>query len=417
MRSSRPRRALEGNAGTHDSEATITYELYDAASAALEPARWSAAAAKTLLANPFNPFAYTAVGRAFGASADVFGSIVERRGKPAWNVAATIETIDRRPFGSLVKFSRPQTSVVPRVLLVAPLSGHYATLLRGTVEALVASHDVYVTDWADAREIPLAAGRFDFDDYIAYVIDYVRLLGPNVHVVAVCQPVPAVLAAIALLAAEDDPAQPRSMVLMGGPLDTRVAPTAPTLLAESKPLTWFEDELTLRVPPYYRGAGRKVYPGFVQLGAFLSMNARKHVDAHIEMYNDLVAGDGETARARRAFYDEYLAVMDVPAEYYLQTVDVVFQRQALPSGTLSWRGRLVEPAAIERTALMTVEGEFDDTSAPGQTLAAQALCANIPAGKREHYLQSGVGHYGIFNGRRWRQQIAPRVGAFIARNA
>ncbi|GAC1414211.1 MAG: polyhydroxyalkanoate depolymerase [Candidatus Velthaea sp.] len=351
------------------------------------------------------------------ASADVFSGVAERRGKPAWNIAATIETIDERPFGSLVCFTRPRTAPVPRILLVAPMSGHYATLLRGTIDALVASHDVYVTDWADARDIPLSAGRFDLDDYISYIIDYLRLLGPDVHAIAVCQPAPAVLAAVALMAAASDPAQPRSMVLMGGPVDTRVAPTAPTQLSETKPLSWFEDELTVTVPPYYRGAGRKVYPGFIQLGAFLSMNPRRHIDAHIKMYNDLVVGDGETAQARRAFYNEYLSVMDVTAEYYLQTVDMIFQQHALPRGTMMWRGQRIDTTLIEHTALMTVEGELDDISAPGQTLAAHAMCPAIPDAKREQYLQLGVGHYGIFNGHHWRDHIVPRIGAFIERNA
>ncbi|GAC1588435.1 MAG: polyhydroxyalkanoate depolymerase [Candidatus Velthaea sp.] len=376
----------------------------------MTPARWSAATTKSIFGNPFNPLAYTAAGRMMAASADVFNGLSERRGKPAWNIAATIETIDERPFGSLVRFTRRRTQPVPRVLLVAPMSGHYATLLRGTIDALVGSHDVYVTDWADARDIPLAAGRFDLDDYIAYVIDYLRMLGPDVHAIAVCQPAPAVLAAVALMAAENDPAQPRSMVLMGGPVDTRVAPTAPTRLSESKPLSWFEDELTVTVPPYYRGAGRKVYPGFVQLGAFLSMNPRRHAEAHIKMYNELVAGDGDTARARRAFYDEYFSVMDVSAEYYLQTVDMIFQQHALPRGIMTWRGRPVDTTLIEKTALMTVEGELDDISAPGQTLAAHAMCPAIPDAKREQYMQPGVGHYGIFNGRHWRDEIAPRIG-------
>ena len=396
-------------------EAAITYELYDVAHLNLAPARWGASTVQSLLESPFNPFAYTPVGRMLSASAEVFTGATQRRSKPAWNVAATLETIDDRPFGSLVRFSRERTHPVPQVLLVAPMSGHYATLLRGTVEALVESHDVYVTDWKDARDIPLAAGRFDLDDYIAYLMDYMRLLGPDLHVIAVCQPAPAVLAAIAIMAAHDDPAQPRSMTLMGGPVDTRVAPTAPTELSQTKPLSWFQDELTVTVPAYYAGAGRKVYPGFVQLSSFLAMNPIRHFDAHVKMYNELVSGEAASARSRRAFYDEYFSIMDISAEYFLQTVDVIFQSHALPRGEMMWRGERVDTRLIERTALMTVEGELDDISAPGQTYAAQALCPNIPDARRDQYLQPGVGHYGIFNGHHWRDEIAPRIGAFIRR--
>lgn len=352
------------------------------------------------------------------AGADVFSSVAKRRGKPAWNIGATMETIETRPFSRLLRFSRPdRDNAVPRILLVAPMSGHFATLLRGTVEALVAEHDVYVTDWADAREVPLSAGSFDLDSYIAYVLAYLRLLGPDVHAIAVCQPAPAVLAAVALLAAENDPAQPRSMTLMGGPIDTRLAPTAPTKIADAYPLDWFEREWTTTVPGYYRGAGRRVYPGFTQLGAFLSMNPSRHIDAHINMYNELVHGDGESAAARQRFYDEYLSVMDITADYYLQTIDCIFQRQTLARGTMTWRGRPVEPGAIRATALMTVEGELDDISAPPQTYAAHALCSSLPSDKRDHLLQPGVGHYGIFNGRRWREAILPRIAAFIRTHA
>ncbi|HEY0615339.1 MAG TPA: polyhydroxyalkanoate depolymerase, partial [Candidatus Elarobacter sp.] len=379
----------------------------------MTPARWSAAATQALLSNPFNPFTYTLPGRMLHASAEVFSGVVRRRGKPAWNVPAGIEILDDRPFGRLIRFDTGERGARPRVLLVAPMSGHFATLLRNTVEVLIDEHDVYVTDWNDAREVPLEAGSFDLQDYVAYVADYIRLLGPDVHVVAVCQPAPAVLAAVSLLAADDDPAQPRSMVLMGGPVDVRVAPTAPSELAGTHPLAWFERELTMRVPPWYRGAGRAVYPGFLQIGAFMSMNPKRHVSAHWEIFEDLVRGDGESAQKRRAFYDEYLSVMDIPAEFYLQTVDEVFQRATLASGTMTWRGRTVEPAAIAKTALLTIEGELDDISAPGQTLAAQALCTGIPPERRRNVLQRGVGHYGIFSGRTWRTEIAPRIASFV----
>jgi poly(3-hydroxybutyrate) depolymerase len=391
--------------------------LYDAAYLAMAPARWSAAGAQVLFSNPFSPLSYTLPGRLIGASADVFSGFATRRGKPAWDLPVSPHVVDERAFGSLLRFERPHAQPAPRVLLVAPLSGHYATLLRGTVAALFDQHDVYITDWHDARDISPAAGSFDLDAYIGYLLDWIRLLGPEVHVVAVCQPVPAVLSAVALLAAAGDPAQPCSMVLMGGPLDVRVAPTAPTQLAAAQSLEWFDRELTCRVPAWYRGAGRRVYPGYVQLGAFVAMHPDRHFEAHVKIFESLVRGDGAAAAERRAFYDEYLSVMDIPAEFYLQTVDVVFQRAALMDGTMTWRGTPVDPAAIRRTALMTVEGEFDDISAPGQTAAAQDLCSGIPAERRDHLLQRSVGHYGIFNGRIFRDAIAPRIAAFIGRSA
>jgi poly(3-hydroxybutyrate) depolymerase len=395
----------------------IYYEQFDAAYLAMAPARWSAAATRAIFENPFNPFSYTIPGRMLSAGADVFSGVARRRTKPAWNLPAAVETIVSRPFGSLIRFVPGERPRGPRVLLVAPMSGHYATLLRNTVEVLMDDHDVHVTDWADARDVPLAHGRFGLDDYVAYVMDFVRAIGPDVHVIAVCQPAPAVLAAVALLATLEPAAQPRSMVLMGGPVDVRVAPTAPTKLAASHPLAWFEGELTMRVPPWYRGAGRAVYPGFLQIGAFMAMHPDRHADAHWEIFRDLVRGDGESAQRRRAFYDEYLAVMDIPAEFYLETVDEVFQRATLASGTMTWRGHAVDPGAISAPALMTVEGEHDDISAPGQTLAAHALCSGIPAERRRNLLQPGVGHYGIFSGRTWRTAIAPEVAAFIAAHA
>jgi poly(3-hydroxybutyrate) depolymerase len=383
----------------------------------MTPARWSAATAQAIFGNPFNPFAYTLPGRIISASADVFAGMAWKRTKPAWNLPATIEVVDERPFGRLIRFVSAGRTDRPRILLVAPMSGHYATLLRGTVEALIADHDVYVTDWCDARDVPLDAGRFDYHDYIGYVRDYICTLGPALHVIAVCQPAPAVLSAVALLAAEDHPAQPQTMTLMGGPVDVRAASTAPTKLAAEHSLTWFECELTMRIPQWYRGAGRSVYPGFLQIGAFMSMHPDRHVDAHWKIFNHLVRGDGESAAKQRAFYDEYLSVMDITAEFYLQTIDEVFQRASLASGTMTWRGRAVDPAAIRRTALLTVEGELDDISAPGQTLAAHALCSGIPAERKTNLLQPGAGHYGIFSGARWRTEIAPRVAAFITEHA
>ncbi len=394
--------------------AFITYEFYDATYLALAPARLTAATAQWVFGNPLNPFSHTLAGRVMNASAEVFSGLARRRGKPAWNVGAIPQTIDERPFGSLVRFVGAAKPDAPRVVFVAPLSGHYATLLRQTIHSFVDGHDVYVTDWSDARDIALERGRFDLDDYVAYLLDWLRLLGPQTHVVAVCQPAPLVLAAVALLAADSDPAQPRSMTLMGGPIDVRVAPTSVTEFAGAHSLAWFEREVIARVPSWYAGGGRDVYPGFLQLGAFMAMNPDRHVNAHWKIFEDLVRGDGESANARRAFYDEYLAVMDMTAEFYLQTVDVVFQRASLAAGTMRWRGTPVDPSAIRATALMTVEGELDDISASGQTYAAHALCSAIPDERREHLLQSGAGHYGIFSGTRWRTEIAPRIAAFIA---
>ena len=395
----------------------IEYGVYDAAHLSMTPLRWSAAAARSVFGNPFNPMSYTPAGRMIAASAEVFDGVAKRRGKPEWRLAAGIDVIDERPFCRLLRFSRERTHSVPQILLVAPLSGHFATLLRGTVDALLDEHDVYVTDWADARDVPLARGTFDLESYIGYVIDYLRMLGPDINVMAVCQPAPAVLAAVSLLAASNDPAQPRSMILMGGPIDTRFHPTTPTELAKKYSLEWFERELITLVPLYYPGAGRRVYPGFMQLGAFVSMNAQRHIDAHIKMYNELVRGDGESAAARQAFYDEYLSVMDVTAEYYLQTIDHIFKRHSIAAGTFTWRGEPVDPSAIRKTALLTVEGEHDDISAPGQTLAGQTLCSSLRANQRAHLLQPGVGHYGIFNGRRYRESIVPRIAGFVREHA
>jgi poly(3-hydroxybutyrate) depolymerase len=394
----------------------IFYEQYDAAYLAMTPARWSAAATQAVFGNPLNPLSYTVTGRMLSASANVFSGVARRRGKPEWNLPATVRVLDERPFGRLIRFETGASGERPRVLLVAPMSGHYATLLRNTVEVMIEDHDVYITDWTDARDVPLGWGRFDLEDYIAYVIEYIRLLGPDVHVIAVCQPAPAVLAAVALLAAGNEEAQPRSMVLMGGPVDARIAPTAPTDFAASRTLAWFEHELTMRVPQWYRGAGRAVYPGFLQIGAFMSMNPQRHLDAHWKIFEDLVRGDGESAQTRRAFYDEYLSVMDIPAEFYLQTVDQIFQRATLAEGTMTWRGVPVEPRAIRKTALLTVEGELDDISAPGQTYAAHALCTGVPTARRGNLVQQGVGHYGIFSGRTWRTAVAPQIARFIAAN-
>jgi poly(3-hydroxybutyrate) depolymerase len=313
----------------------------------------------------------------------------------------------RTPFCTLLHFAKEIEAVQPRVLVVAPMSGHFATLLRGTAETLLADHDVYITDWHNARDVSLRHGRFDFDDFIEHVITFLEVLGPGSHVVAVCQPCVAVLAAVAVMAEDSHPAQPRSMTLMAGPIDTRVNPTEVNRLATSRPISWFERNLIGVVPLRYRGALRRVYPGFVQLAAFMSMNLDRHVKAQVDLLCHLANGDREKAAAITKFYDEYLAVMDLPAEFYLQTVRTVFQENALPLGKFTWRGRRVDPRAIKKTALFTVEGERDDICAVGQTLAAQEMCSSLPRFMKRHHVQPGVGHYGVFNGQRWRSSIYP----------
>lgn len=405
----------------------LLYQLYDLQHAAWLPLRLAAEATQTTFQHPLVPASYTHVGRAIAAGAELLERTTRRFGKPEFGlgttsiggkpVAVTEVTVAKKPFCDLIRFERATGRRDPKVLLVAPISGHHATLLRGTVEALLPEHDVYVTDWIDARKVPLARGRFGMDEYIDYVIEFLRLLGPDVHVMAVCQPAVPVLAAVSLMAQVGDPHQPRSMVLMGGPIDTTAAPTVVTRLAETRPLSWFEHNVVTTVPLYYRGALRRVYPGFVQLTGFMSMNLDRHVGEHLKLFEHLVRGDGESAEQHRKFYDEYLSVMDLPAEFFLETVSTVFQQHALPKGTMRWRGQLVEPRAITRTALMTVEGELDDISAPGQTMAAHRLCSGLKPEMRLDFLQERVGHYGIFNGRRWRERIMPRVRDFMRAHA
>ena len=402
----------------------MIYAFHDAAAASLLPARAWARAASTMLRATPGPDAFTWGTRAAVAWADVANDVLRPRGKPEWNIKVSRgaeeplhEAIELdRPFVRLLRFQAPGATG-RRVLLVAPMSGHHATLLRGTVQDMVdAGFEVFVTDWRDAKIVPLLHGDFDLGSYVETVITFLQRLGPDTHVVAVCQPAPAVIAAVSLMAVRNDPAQPRSMTLMGGPVDTRAAPTVVTKLAQEHSIEWFERHVTATVPPWHAGAFRRVYPGFLQLAAFISMNPDRHIAAHRKMFDHLVQGDDESAAAHRRFYDEYLAVMDVPASYYLQTVETFFQKHDLAEGRMTVRGERVVPSAIERTALMTVEGALDDISAPGQTIAAQTMCSGVPAGRRVQYLQPDVGHYGIFNGRKWRSEILPRIGSFIAAN-
>jgi len=323
------------------------------------------------------------------------------------------EIAAQTPFGNLVRFRKEGDPDQPRILLVAPLSGHFATLLRGTVQTLLPDNDVYITDWRNAREAPVGAGAFGFDEYVEHVISFLQTIGPGAHLISVCQPCAHALAAVALMAEDDHPATPRSMTLMAGPVDTRISPTTVNVLATSHPIEWFEQELITTVPARFAGAGRRVYPGFTQLTAFMLMNLGRHVESHVDMYTLLATGRREEAETSKTFYDEYFAVLDLTAEFYLETVNRVFQEHLLPKGELIWRNRRVDPGAIRRTALMTVEGERDDICAVGQTVAAHDLCTGIFANRKRHHLQPGVGHYGVFSGRKWSTQIYPQVRNMI----
>lgn len=410
----------------------MLYHAYEIAHAALTPIRFAAMTGQEALASPLNPWAYTGIGRALRAGLEVFEGATRRYAKPEWAidkisihahpVPIRIETEIELPFCRLLHFRRELGEIArahsrdPKVLIVAPLSGHYATLLRGTVKAMLLEHDVYVTDWIDARTVPLNLGRFGLEDYTDYLIRFLRHLGPNTHAMGVCQPGVPLLAATSLMAADDDPAAPASIVLMGSPIDTRRSPTVPNQLATERPIEWFESRVIVPVPWPNPGHLRQVYPGFLQLTGFMTMNLDRHLDAHCQLYENLVKGDGDSTLQHRSFYDDYLAVMDMTADFYLETVRQVFQEQALARGKFRHRGAKVDPRAITKTALMTVEGERDDISGIGQTQAAHDLCVNIPAQKRADYIQPGVGHYGVFNGTRWRTEIQPRIRDFIRSN-
>ncbi len=398
----------------------------------MAPARALSDMTRLTFKSPFNPLSYTPMGRNLAATAELFERMTRRYGKPAFGLEKTMiggeevaveeDIVWIRPFCQLLHFRRHLPAHAPRqsrLLIVAPMSGHYASLLRGTVETFLPTHDVYIADWVDARMVPLAVGHFDLDDYIDSIVeicDFLNVPGATpVHVLAVCQPSVPVMAAVAQMEAKNSPHAPASMTLMGGPIDTRRSPTAVNKLAEKRGSQWFRRNCIHVAPFPYPGAGREVYPGFLQLSGFMAMNFDRHVNAHLEMFNHLVEGDGDSAEKHRDFYDEYLAVMDLTAEFYLQTIDTVFVHHLLPKGEMKHRGAFVDLKAIRRVGLMTVEGEKDDISGVGQTEAAQDLCANIPPALRLHYLQKDVGHYGVFNGSRFRKEIAPRVCAFHAK--
>lgn len=404
----------------------MLYHMYEFQHSFFAPARFMVETAQQALNDPQNPLSRIPGAKEVSAACNVLELVTRRYGKPKFGldetsvdgklVAVHEKAVCKKTFCNLKHFVRDVENDDPRLLVVAPLSGHYATLLRGTVEAMLPDHDVYITDWADARDVPLYEGDFTLDDYVAYVIEFLEFLGPNTHILAVCQPSVPVLAATAVMAADDNPCAPASITLMGGPIDTRECPTVVNELSKNRSHDWFKNNVIHHVPWPNAGVMRKVYPGFLQLSAFLNMNMEDHVEAHRKMFDHLVEGDEESAEKTRIFYEEYLAVMDLPAEYYLETIKEVFQDHSLPKGEMLWRGNPVDPGLITKTALMTVEGELDDISGIGQTKAAHKLCSALPKSMKLHHEQKAVGHYGIFNGRKWKNKIAPKVRDFIRKH-
>lgn len=413
----------------------MLYQIYELNHIALMPMRKLAKCQMEMLDTSYNPFANTLLHKGIVAAYEVFENTTRRYDKPEWKLPYTningipVPVEDRvvwsKPFGNLVHFKRADGHldlirksghVDPRVLIVAPMSGHYATLLRGTVEAFLPDHEVFITDWVDARNVPLSEGKFDLNDYIDYLIEMIEFVGPGAHLLAVCQPGPAVLAAVSIMAEDENPNRPASFTIMGSPIDPRKSPTMPNKVAEEKPMSWFRRHVIHTVPYPNKGFLRKVYPGFLQLAGFVSLNRERHLSAGKEYFKNLVKGDNDSAEKHREFYDEYLAVMDMTAEFYLQTIEWVFKEFKLPKGEFEHRGRLVKPERITDVALMTVEGENDDISGIGQTQAAHDLCKNIPSEMQEDYIQPGVGHYGVFSGRRFREEVAPRVKDFMRSN-
>jgi poly(3-hydroxybutyrate) depolymerase len=402
----------------------MLYQVYELQRLSLEPARLLASQALSVLDLPFNMLRPTPFGRIAAAALDSFEHTTRSLGKPEFGHTSTVaggatvtvteEIVARRPWCDLIRFRRDGASPGdPKVLMVAPMSGHFATLLRGTVKAFLPDHDVHITDWRDAREVRLMEPEFGLDDYVDYVIDFLRALGPNTHVIAVCQPAVPVLAAVALMNAMQDPAAPASMTLIGGPIDTRVGVTEVNAFAKRHDIDWFRRNTIHYVPLGYPGFLRRVYPGFLQLAGFMAMNLDRHLEAHWQMFLHLVEGDGEPLASKRRFYEEYRSVMDLSAEFYLETIEAVFLEHLLPRGLLTHRGHPVDPAAIRTTALQTIEGERDDISGLGQTCAAHDLCRNLPDAMRDHFVQPAVGHYGLFNGQKFREEVAPRIKGFI----
>jgi poly(3-hydroxybutyrate) depolymerase len=405
----------------------LLYHAYELQRAWLSGASAWASIGAELMTNPRYPAAYMGMGPMAASALEVFAHATQTYGKPAFDIeavtldgrsrAVTEAIVYNKPFGDLRRFTRDGLpGDAPKVLIVAPMSGHYATLLRGTVARMVESSEVYITDWADARDVPASAGKFDLDDYIDYLVEFLAFIGPDTHVIAVCQPSVPALAATAVMNAQAHPARPATLTMMGGPIDTRESPTTVNDLAMNRPIAWFRQNVIATVPLQYRGSGRQVYPGFLQLAGFMSMNLGNHLMSHYEMFKHLTAGDEESAQATKDFYDEYRSVCDMTAEFYLQTVEEVFQKHSLPNGTFVHHGEVVDLGAIRDTALLAVEGERDDISGIGQTKAALDLATGLARAKKQYLLAEGAGHYGIFNGSRWRDKIAPVVEAFIARH-
>ncbi len=410
----------------------MLYQLHELQRSLLQPMSSVAEVGASLYTNPFSPLAYLPFANRIAASYGLLHRLGKDYEKPAFGIATTdvdgvtmgvVEQISKKkPFCNLIHFRKVpddglEYTPQPKVLLVAPLSGHFATLLRDTVRALIPHHEVYITDWADAKMVPLSEGAFHLHDYVHYVMEFIHFLGEDVNVISVCQPTVPVLAAVSLMASNKDPLSPKTMTMMGGPIDTRKSPTSVNTLAVTKPHSWFENNVIYTVPHNYPGFLRRVYPGFLQHAGFVAMNPDRHVSSHQDFYMHLIEGDGESAEAHRRFYDEYNAVLDMPAEYYLETIKTVFQEHALPMGTWFIKGQRVAPEDITNTALFTIEGELDDISGSGQTESAQHLCSGIPANKKQHLTAEKCGHYGIFSGRRWRETICPQIEAFIRKHA
>jgi poly(3-hydroxybutyrate) depolymerase len=410
----------------------MLYDAYELQKSMLAGASAMANFGAGMLQNPANPFAYFGGGSIVSSALEVFAHAAAPRGKPAFGLDHTMidgkqvdvfeEIVLRKPFGQLKRFVREGVSGGPKLLIVAPMSGHYATLLRGTVERMLPVADVYITDWRDAKLVPLVEGSFDLDDYIDYIIEFMETIGANegeggTHMLAVCQPSVPCYAAACVMSADKNPCRPKTLTMMGGPIDTREAPTAVNTLATERPHSWFAQNVIATIPATYPGAGRKVYPGFLQLSGFMTMNLGSHMMSHYEMFKHLVQGDDDSANLTKDFYEEYRSVCDMTAEFYLQTIDVVFQSHALPMGTMTHRGRPVDPAAITDIAILAIEGERDDISGLGQTKAALKIATSLPDAKKKYLMAKGAGHYGIFNGSKWRNTIAPVLEEWIAANA
>jgi len=414
----------------------MLYHAYELNHAALAPLREAVEFNKRYLESPYNPASYTLFGRTAAAACDLFESMTRRYSKPLWGLNSTLvgdieiavqeRVIWEKPFCRLLHFERSREGLAkahgkagwthPRLLLVAPLSGHYATLLRGTVDAFLSEYEVYVTEWTDAREVPLSEGRFDLNDYIDYIIEMIEVLGPDIHIISICQPGPPVLAAVAVMSEQDNESLPSTMTFMGSPIDTRLSPTTPNKIAMERSFDWFKDNMIYTVPWPNKGIMRRVYPGFLQLSGFITMNQDRHVTAHNKYFEHLVEGDCDSAQRHRDFYNEYLAVLDLTEEFYLQTISDIFQEHRLPKGEFMHRGQLVQPSKITKVGLMTIEGENDDISGIGQTQAAHTLCVNIPQESQLDYIQTGVGHYGVFSGRRFRANVKPKIEDFMLKH-